>query len=294
MVFKYDVEKIKSLIWHFHNVTGISISIRDSEFNHIATCPSELIEFCSIIQTSDEGHRRCQTSDSNLFASCLECRHAVTHTCHAGLADTVVPIYNNNILLGFIIFGQVGSKAEKKPPFSSIYKNVSDLKLDRNKLKRAYDEVGFFKEDKIASAAEVVAMLTKYIMIEQIIQPYYDNSIETIIEYIDDHLTDDLSVHHICQTFNISKNSLYKMFSTHLDCGVNEYISLRRISRAEQLLKTTDIPIYQVCERCGIDNYQYFCRLFKKEKGITPLHYRKRWESGKEMKKPQEGESENV
>ncbi|MBE6706792.1 MAG: helix-turn-helix domain-containing protein [Ruminococcaceae bacterium] len=294
MVFKYDVEKIKNLIWHFHNVTGISISIRDSEFNHIATCPENLIEFCRIIQASDEGHRRCQTSDSTLFASCLECRQSLTHTCHAGLADTVVPIYNNGVLLGFIIFGQVGSKSKKKPSFASIYKKVSDLGIDKEKLRIAYDEVGFFKEDKILSAAEIVAMLTKYIMIDQIIQPYYDSGIETIIKYIDNHLTDDLSVPVICNTFNISKNSLYKMFATHLGCGVNEYISLRRISRAEQLLKTTNIPIYQICERCGIDNYQYFCRLFKKEKGITPLHYRKRWESGKETKKPQEGENENV
>ena len=56
---------------------------------------------------------------------------------------------------------------------------------------------------------------------------------------------------------------------------------------------TREISLEEISSTMGM-NREYFCRLFKKEKGITPLHYRKRWESGKETKKPQEGENENV
>lgn len=280
LIYKYDAEKLKKVIWDFYNVTGISVSVLDSELNLLAAYPDPAVKFCRLIHSSDEGMRRCLMSDRKLFSKCIESRCAVTHTCHAGLSDTAVPIFNNEILLGFIIFGQVGRQSDKKTPFSSIYKNVNDLGLDKLELKSAYGELDFFAESKIKSAAEVVVMLTKYIMLEQIIQPEYSNGTKKIIEYIDLNITEDLSVSSICRKFNVSKNTLYNIFNTHFDCGVKEYIISRKISRAEQLLKTTDLPIYQVCERCGIDNYQYFCRLFKKEKGITPLQYKKRWKGG--------------
>lgn len=292
MIYKYNAEKLKKVIWDFHNATGMSVGILDSELNWLARYPEPLARFCQLIHTSEEGSMRCYESDIRLFARCIESRCAETHTCHAGLADTAVPIYNNEMLLGFIIFGQVGWQSERKKPFASIQKNVSDLGLDKAELKKAYDELDFFAEDKIRSAAEIVVMLTKYIMLENIIQPDYDNNIEKIVEYIDVNITEELSVSFLCRHFNISKNTLYAMFNSQFECGVKEYINARRISRAEQLLKTTDLPIYQVCEKCGIENYQYFCRLFKKTKHITPLQYKKSWRSGQNI--TLSGEDKNV
>ena len=58
---------------------------------------------------------------------------------------------------------------------------------------------------------------------------------------------------------------------------MREYVNERRLACAERLLRTTDLPVYMICERCGIENYQYFCRRFKQKKGLTPLRYRKKW-----------------
>lgn len=280
MLFKYNIEKLERVLQDFHEVTGITVGVFDTQFNCLSHYPKIKSCFCEMIQSIPEGCRRCVESDCRLLARCLEEKRPVSHRCHAGLSDTVVPIMNGEVLIGFIMFGQIREDSVQKISFKEIFENVKDLGLDREALRRAYGQLVFLDSQKVESAAEIVTMLTKYIYVERLIeQEYSSKEMERIAEYIDSHLTDKLSVSSLCRSFNLSKNALYNLFNVHMECPVKEYINARRLERAEQLLKTTELPIYEVCEQCGIENYQYFCRLFKKEKGETPLQYRKKRKS---------------
>lgn len=55
-----------------------------------------------------------------------------------------------------------------------------------------------------------------------------------------------------------------------------EYILKIKISLAKQLLDTTDKSIFEIAMDCGMDSDSYFCTLFKKSTGVTPLQYRNR------------------
>ena len=46
-----------------------------------------------------------------------------------------------------------------------------------------------------------------------------------------------------------------------------------RIEKAASLMKTTDDRIYEICEKVGYNNPQYFSQLFKKETGYTFSDY---------------------
>ena len=56
---------------------------------------------------------------------------------------------------------------------------------------------------------------------------------------------------------------------------VNEYVTNARINKARELLVSTEEPVYRIAEQTGLDNYTYFCRLFKHHTGLTPSEYRK-------------------
>lgn len=282
MLFKFNIEKLERVMQDYHEVTGTTVAFFDTQFNRLFYYPKNMTRFCNMIHSAPEGARRCAESDCNLLAKCLEEKRPVSHRCHAGLCDTVVPIMNGEVLIGFIVFGQIREDAGQKIPFKEIFENVKDLNLDKEELRRAYSQLVFLERKKVESAAEIVTMLTKYIYVERLIeQEYSSKEMERIAEYIDSHLTEKLSVSSLCRSFNLSKNALYNLFNVHMECPVKEYINARRLERAEQLLKTTELPIYEVCEQCGIENYQYFCRLFKKEKGETPLQYRKKRKSSR-------------
>jgi AraC-like DNA-binding protein len=281
MLYRYDIDKLEKVLRDFHEITGITVAILDTQFRHLAYYPKPKSQFCELIQQTEEGRRRCYASDAKLLSGCMEKRCPVHHHCHAGLSDTVVPILNGQTLIGFILFGQIREDTKERIPFEEIFANVSDLGIHRETLKNAYDELVFLDQARVKSASEIVSMLTKYIYVERLIELEHGSmEMERIVQYIDSNLTEKLSVALLCREFNLSKNALYKLFKLHIDQPVKEYINSRRLHCAEKLLQTTELPVYEVCERCGIDNYQYFCRMFKREKGETPLQYRKKQKTG--------------
>ena len=62
------------------------------------------------------------------------------------------------------------------------------------------------------------------------------------------------------------------------------YILLLRIRNAQVLLETTDGTVSEIARIVGYENSMYFSRLFRKEKGVSPLKYRKAFQAGLEGK----------
>ena len=275
MALRYNVEKLKKVINDFNIATGISASILDVDYKHVAGGPISANKFCALIHTGAEGRKRCRVSDRELLDLAKERRCAVTRPCHAGLSDTVVPIYSHEMLLGFIMFGQIDDGDGKRTPFDEIYERIKDIELNKDELRCAYESSVFSDRRKIESAIEIVTILTKYIIFEHLIEPEYGKMSENVAKYIEENITEELGVGVICKRFHISKSMLYREFKVRFGCTVGEYITAKRMELAEQLLRTTENSISDISEKCGIENCQYFCRVFKKNRGITPLQYRK-------------------
>ena len=276
MVLKYDVEKLQELLWDFYNATGIPLTFYDANCNYV-TGTSYNSHFCQLIRSKSEGLKRCHLSDRELLAKSLESRGLVAYRCHAGITYAAVPIFDNENLFGFIMIRQSNTINNLKP-FEEIYASIADLGINKEELEHAYHNIYLFDRTKTESSFKIATMLTKYICFENMVKADYGSELERVIEYIDSHFYEEITVPKICHLFNISKTSLYNGFRMHFNMTVKEYINAQRISRAEYLLKHTKYTVYDICGKCGIDNYQYFCRLFKKMKGITPLQYRKTWE----------------
>ncbi|WP_270620295.1 helix-turn-helix domain-containing protein [Paenibacillus macerans] len=53
------------------------------------------------------------------------------------------------------------------------------------------------------------------------------------------------------------------------------FLAQVRIGKAKELLERTDLKVYEICERVGYSDTQYFARLFEKLTGLRPSEYRK-------------------
>ncbi len=62
----------------------------------------------------------------------------------------------------------------------------------------------------------------------------------------------------------------------NLGTGIMQYLSGLRMEEARRLLIQTDLPISKIAEAVGFTNYNYFCRIFKKENGLPAKSYRLR------------------
>lgn len=98
--------------------------------------------------------------------------------------------------------------------------------------------------------------------------------VEKTKTYIDEHLSEDISMNDLAQNAYLSPNYLGKIFYEKLGMSISEYINMRRMERACELIRTGNAKIYEIAEMVGIRDPNYFSSLFKKVIGISPKEYK--------------------
>ena len=97
--------------------------------------------------------------------------------------------------------------------------------------------------------------------------------IQDVITYISTNVSADLSLPTLSDKYSVSASHLSKQFKSLTGMGLNEYVNIARVSAAEKFLLSTDMSIMEVAMKCGFNDSNYFARVFKKLKGVTPKKY---------------------
>lgn len=266
MKIKYDIQKIKSIISDFSNITGISMALLDTEYNYIAKYEYNSPEFCRRIQDCERGRMLCMQSDKDMLKTCTDEKRFVSHICHAGITDSAMPIVKDGIISGYIILGRVRQDND----FDSVYKNIEWIGDTRSEIEKNYLKISYFNDGQMESISRLVGT----ILFSDAITIELDVSLASAIEYIGSNLRGDLSISAICKASHTSKNMLYKMFHDTFDCTINDYIIKKRVDAARYMLENSDISVREVGESVGVDNPAHFCRMFKRQIGVSPTSYR--------------------
>jgi AraC family transcriptional regulator of arabinose operon len=97
---------------------------------------------------------------------------------------------------------------------------------------------------------------------------------ESIIHWLEQHLHEPLELDRLAHDMHLSKHHLSRLFKRSTGSTIGEYLTVIRIQRACRLLETSDRSVEQISLDVGIGNTSYFCEIFKKAMGSTPLQYR--------------------
>lgn len=92
--------------------------------------------------------------------------------------------------------------------------------------------------------------------------------------YIENHFTDDLSVSALSNLVHYSERHFARLFKETYNMTPMDYIASLRIRHACTLLTDTPLPIAEISLQCGYSDNNYFSRVFKKHKGVTPSQFR--------------------
>jgi AraC-like DNA-binding protein len=96
------------------------------------------------------------------------------------------------------------------------------------------------------------------------------------LHYIDATLADrGLTLSSLSKRASITPSHFSRVFKQATGMNVTEYVVVKRIMLAKELLATTDDSIRAICERCGLESESYFYRKFKLATGLTPRAYKK-------------------
>lgn len=101
-----------------------------------------------------------------------------------------------------------------------------------------------------------------------------DSVIVKVIAYVNSNYSNDLKLEALGDMFNCNSAYLGKKFRKHTGQQFNAYLDNIRIEKAKEMLRTTELRIYQISKIVGYSNTDYFFMKFKKSTGLTPKEYK--------------------
>lgn len=99
---------------------------------------------------------------------------------------------------------------------------------------------------------------------------------KTVKHYVKNHLAEKITLEDLSKQVFLSPNYCDRIFKQETGVSIVDYILEKRIEYAKNLLWDLSIKLTLVAKTVGFYDYAYFCRIFKKRTGFTPLQYRKR------------------
>ena len=103
----------------------------------------------------------------------------------------------------------------------------------------------------------------------------YSDLVGRAITIIHFDLNADLSLKILAKQLNVTPSYLSAVFKKECGCTLTDYVNDRRLDYALHLLTNTSMQIQNVAFESGIQDVNYFIRLFKRRTGLTPTQYRK-------------------
>ena len=111
--------------------------------------------------------------------------------------------------------------------------------------------------------------------------------IQQTIEFIEGHLDEEIDIESLAKIACLSPFYFQRLFSRLVKKPVAEYIKLRRMAKAAEILLQEDKRILDIALDLGFSSHELFTRTFKDTFGLTPNEYRKSPQTLNRMTKPE-------
>lgn len=102
------------------------------------------------------------------------------------------------------------------------------------------------------------------------------NTFNAAVRYISLNYTRKISLKSVASQVGVTPCHLSRIFTQKINGGFKNYLMLLRVEKAKNLLKTTDINIYEASLESGFSDQRTFNRVFKSITGMTPKSYREK------------------
>ncbi|MEI7884948.1 MAG: PocR ligand-binding domain-containing protein [Clostridia bacterium] len=273
MQILFDEKLIENLVTQFNIVSKVQTSVFD--YNGQAILNSEKCCFCGDFSCSSEVFSLCGASNTAAFEMVKREQKLYIYRCHAGLMEMVSPIIHEKTIIGYLMIGQFLSKDSYDEQWKTTEAYISSLEINPQPLKESFYQLTQLATEEVVAWAEILSAYASYIWLKEYVSIKFDEEFDKISQYISANLADDLISDQIAKDLKISRNSLFRIIKHNSGQTLSNFITEKRILAAKKMLKETNQSINAIAEAVGIEDYNYFTKVFKKIIGKTPSQYRK-------------------
>ncbi|MBQ1335469.1 MAG: helix-turn-helix domain-containing protein [Selenomonadaceae bacterium] len=109
--------------------------------------------------------------------------------------------------------------------------------------------------------------------IEEFHEADYNPKIQGLLQFINEHLFEDLPIDVLAAKSYMSKHYMMRRFKAETGYSIHQYITSKRLLHARSLL-SGETPVTRICYDCGFHDYSTFSRAFREMFHMTPKEYR--------------------
>ncbi|MDR2478848.1 MAG: PocR ligand-binding domain-containing protein [Treponema sp.] len=269
--------RMMNLLKSFYAITSARTGFFDLDGKEILAYPVPRSDYCTLIRSTKKGDNACVKCDRTAYQYAAKHGGINIYQCHAGLTEGMVPIVSSgDERIGYLMIGQFkqsGSSGKKQ--WDEAYRKAAALQINPRGLKAAYSRLPVMSTEQAQASIHILYALAAYVWQDNCIRVQNEPLSKQVEKYIAAHLDQPLTLSALAQKFGVCKTTLCKAFKRDCDLTVNEAIRRSRIERAKQLLQTGKQPISEIAENVGINDYNYFTKVFKAETSVAPSVFRR-------------------
>lgn len=213
--------------------------------------------------------------------------------CRNYLSQYYLHIYEENPD-GFSLFtlNRKLFKVEATPNDLNNIKRVIELNPGRD-LRLSYNPKDYEKENVIHSYHEmnkkvsistyletkglVLQLISRFVTVEHFRifeEKIIPSKILETINYIQTNLGENLTVEHLAERVHQNTDYFSREFKVHTGMRPIIYIQHKRIERAQFMMLTSNLSLYEIAGQTGFESMSYFSKVFKKVSGQNPTYYK--------------------
>lgn len=273
--------KLRQILVDFHTITGQHIAVFDSDFQWIIEYPEHQCDLCTLIRASDEGLKRCRHCDHYGMETARDKNAVAMYTCHAGLIEVCAPIIDEDEILGYVMLGQLLTDEDRRKQWATIKKRCEPLECPPRDLHQAFQKMKQVSPEVLGATSRIMLACVGYIRLEQLMKRQSSARWQDIQQYINTHLIAPFTLQEMADELHVSIATICKTVKRNTGKTVGQLVTEDRVRRAQQYLSSSERPVAEIAEIVGIEDYNYFTRIFRRQTGVTPTQYRRQAKNAK-------------
>lgn len=123
---------------------------------------------------------------------------------------------------------------------------------------------------KLTEVIEAIKLTINTFIIESKKSPI----VKEICIYSINNIENNISITTISEALFLTKNYIGDIFKQETGMTIGEYIIMLKIARAKKLIVDGDFKSYEIAQKLGYKDTEYFSKVFKKHTGLSPMEFR--------------------
>lgn len=267
-----NIDDLEPILKDLYLISGLNMSIFDTDYTLIASYPHCKSPFCALIDKDPQALQHCIKYDRDAFEHVKKSGKLYIYQCYYHLYEAVVPLYDFDILSGYLMMGQTLTNSQFDKEL--IKKEASTYIDDQDELIKAIHNISIHSKEQIIAFASIVDICAKYITLTHRMKNNKKDLPQQIKKYLQQNYQTNVNIENLCNYFYCSKTTLMNSFQKKYQISIHQYLMKIRMEHAVELLLHSQLSIQDIALKCGYKDANYFTKAFHKQYDMSPSQYR--------------------